>query len=231
AQCRQRSIASHLGHEVQACGSCDVCATPATVHDEQAKARAEQRRTREVRAEKQAREAAVRLDERALETVVAFVDALHKPLGRRYVAQALRGSRARALLRKGVAKNPFYGALKELPEVAILDAIAALLRDGLLIPKGKKYPTVWVAGKKVRSARPASDKPKSSPLERALRNFRRSEAKRRRVKPYQVFQNRTLRELCQQRPSTLHELREVWGIGEERVEKYGARLLELCTAS
>jgi ATP-dependent DNA helicase RecQ len=79
-----------------------------------------------------------------------------------------------------------------------------------------------------RVSTPSRDKPRASPLEKALRNFRRSEAKRRRVKPYQVFQNRTLRELCKQKPRTLHDLREVWGIGEERVEKYGARLLELC---
>ncbi len=228
ASCRQQAIASHLGSVIDACGACDACSDPALVVEALEKTRAAGAKARAVREAKRAE--IVPLDGTALETVVAFVDALAKPIGRRYVAQGLRGSRARVVLRKGVAKNPFFGALSALSEDAIVDAIDVLLRDGLLIPKGKKYPTVWVAGKPVRSAAPKGTRTPTSPLEKSLRNFRRSEAKRRRVKPYQVFQNRTLRELCKHKPRTLHALREVWGIGEERVEKYGARLLELCAA-
>ncbi|HEX5660271.1 MAG TPA: helicase-related protein, partial [Polyangiales bacterium] len=229
AHCRQQAIANHLGSTIEICGACDTCLEPERVHGERDKAQAALQRTRETRAARRAQ--TVALDGTALETVVAFVDNLAKPIGRRYVAQALRGSRARALARKGVGKNPFFGALKELPEEAIVDAVDALLRDGLLIPKGKKYPTVWVAGKPVRSPQPKTGRTAASPLEKALRNFRRSEAKRRRVKPYQVFPNRSLRELCRQKPRTLPALREVWGIGEERVEKYGTQLLELCASA
>jgi ATP-dependent DNA helicase RecQ len=232
--CRQRAIAAHLGSPAElACGACDLCRDPGAVEQERQRATASAQRARTARESKRAKDEAVSLDVSALETVVAFIDGLNKPLGRRYVAQALRGSRARALLRKGVAKNPFFGALRSAPEPAILDAIDALLRDGLLVPKGQKYPTLWVAGKPVRPRQTTAGKPrgKGSPLENALKNFRRSEAKRRRVKPYQVFQNRTLRELCAHKPRTLSDLREVWGIGEERVEKYGERLLELLSAS
>jgi ATP-dependent DNA helicase RecQ len=77
----------------------------------------------------------------------------------------------------------------------------------------------------------ARAKPTKSTLERALHSFRRSEAKRRRIKPYQVFQNKTLQALCTQKPRTLADLQGVWGIGEERLEKYGARLLELVSSS
>jgi ATP-dependent DNA helicase RecQ len=229
AQCRQQTIATHLGSAIDPCGACDSCLEPERVQGERQRVDATQQRAREAKAAKRA--ATVALDVTALETVVAFVDNLAKPIGRRYVAQALRGSRARVVLRKGVAKNPFFGALRAQEEAAIVDAIDDLLRDGLLIPKGKKYPTVWVAGKPVRSAS-STKAPRAgkSALEKALHNFRRSEAKRRRVKPYQVFHNRTLRELCKQKPRTLLDLREVWGIGEERVEKYGTRLLELCSA-
>jgi ATP-dependent DNA helicase RecQ len=232
--CRQRAIAAHLGSPAElACGACDLCRDPGAVERERQRAKASAQRARTARESKRAKEEAVALDGSALETVVAFIDGLNKPLGRRYVAQALRGSRARALLRKGVANNPFFGALRSAPEPAILDAIDTLLRDGLLVPKGQKYPTLWVAGKPVRPRQTPDSKPRSkgSPLENALKNFRRSEAKRRRVKPYQVFQNRTLRELCAHKPRTLSDLREVWGIGEERVEKYGERLLQLLSAS
>ena len=42
-----------------------------------------------------------------------------------------------------------------------------------------------------------------------------------------MFQDRTLRELCTMRPQSRDELSAVWGIGEERAEKYGSALLEL----
>jgi ATP-dependent DNA helicase RecQ len=48
------------------------------------------------------------------------------------------------------------------------------------------------------------------------------------VKPYQVFQDKTLKLLCEHKPTSKQALLEIWGIGEERIEKYGAKLLELC---
>ena len=64
-------------------------------------------------------------------------------------------------------------------------------------------------------------------LESSLKNYRRSEARRRRIKPYQVFQNRTLLALCSELPRSEAELLSIWGLGEERVRKYGADLLAL----
>ena len=197
------------------------------------RARSVSEKTAQARGQKLDRELAVALSASERDAVFAFVDALAKPVGRRFVAHGLRGSRARAVSKKGLAKNPHFGALRGVPESVIFRALDALLSEGLLVPKGKKYPTLWIAGKPVRSAAPrgsAARRAAASPLESMLKNFRRSEAKRRRIKPYQVFQNRTLKALCEQRPHDLDALREVWGIGEERVEKYGARLLELCAS-
>jgi ATP-dependent DNA helicase RecQ len=228
--CRQQTIALHLdgaaGHAP--CGACDVCSDAASVRAQCERARGQQLAGSAARQQRQTAAQAVRLGEREREYVVAFVDALAKPLGRRYVAMALRGSRARVLGKKRVASNPHFGVLRGVPEDAIFRALDELLAEGMLVPKGKKYPTLWVAGKPVRTRAPARAKTAPSSLEAALKRFRRSEAKRRRVKPYQVFQNRTLRELCALRPASIGALREVWGIGEERVEKYGSALLDLC---
>lgn len=229
--CRQLTIAHHLACEaVEPCGSCDACVDPERVaaeHDRAAVAR-----SRAVRARKAQRESelAVHLGERERAQVVAFIDAMPKPVGRRYVMMALRGSRAAALKKKRLLDNPHFGALRGVPEVSIFRAFDELLAEGLLVPKGKKYPTLWVAGKAVRP-RDASRAKRARPagLEAALTRFRRNEARRRRIKPYQVFQNRTLRALCELRPASLSELRAVWGIGEERIERYGDALLALCS--
>jgi ATP-dependent DNA helicase RecQ len=235
-RCRQLLIAAHLQSPSDGpCGRCDACSEPARVMAERERAQAARAATSQAREKKRADDLAQPLDTSQRDSVFAFVDALGKPIGRRYVAQALRGSRARPLARKGLTKNPHFGALRGVPELAIYAAMDELLQQGLLVPKGVKYPTLWIAGKPVRpkNAEPGRARAKrnqraSTPLEAALRRFRSNEAKRRKLKPYQVFQDKTLSALCDQKPTSLSALKTIWGIGEERAEKYGPKLLELC---
>jgi ATP-dependent DNA helicase RecQ len=229
SECRQSQLARHFDSpSLEACGVCDVCLDPASVGAQLASAqKAAQTRVKEQKA-RAAEADAVDLTETQLEIVVAFVDALHKPVGRSYVMRALRGSRAKDIARKKLLGNPHFGALRSLPEAAIFKALDTLLARGLLEPKGKKYPTLWVAGKRVRPRATGKRSTRSeAPLQLALKRFRRNEARRRRIKPYQVFQNRTLEALCQARPRTTEDLAQVWGMGEERIKKYGDNLLAL----
>jgi ATP-dependent DNA helicase RecQ len=228
--CRQARIARHFGApSATACGVCDVCSDSATV--ERQLAQLEQRRSERARrlSKRVLETPAVELDEMQLARIIAFVDALGKPVGRRYVTRALRGSRARDVMRKKLHLNPHFGSLRELPDEAVFRGIDALLERGLLEPKGRKYPTLWVAGKRVRSAPASASKgsAKPAPLAVSLKRFRRNEAKRRRIKPYQVFQNRTLEALCATKPRTREDLAQVWGMGDERMRKYGDALLAL----
>jgi ATP-dependent DNA helicase RecQ len=232
ASCREAHIARHFGDASEPCGRCDGCGEPGEVAAARERLGRTQSERATARAERAREEGGVDLDEKALADLVAFVDALEKPVGRRLVMRALRGSRARDVQRKRLTKNPHFAALKSLPESAIFRGIDTLLSRGLLIPKGKKYPTLWVAGKPVRPRRAGPARPgrEKSPLEAALRRFRRSEARRRRIKPYQVFQDRALLALCAARPGSPAELRDVWGMGEARIEKYGEALIELVRA-
>jgi len=235
-RCRQQVIAEHLQSTSEGtCGQCDVCCDASAVAEHVLRARTQQDDSERARGKRRAEELSVALEPTQRDDVFAFVNALSKPVGRRYVMLALRGSRLKAIVRKGLAKNPHFGALKGIPEGAIYAALDSLLHEGLLVPKGQKYPTLWIAGKPVRPRSTDGTSPKArraqratTPLEAELRRFRRSEAKRRRVKPYQVFQDKTLKLLCEHKPTSKQALLEIWGIGEERIEKYGAKLLELC---
>jgi ATP-dependent DNA helicase RecQ len=223
-ECRQQAIARHFSEHCEACGNCDVCTRPAEVQARLARVRAA--RPRQVAPSAPAPP----LDERQLEIVASFVAALRKPLGRRAIVQGLRGSRARALKKKGLSGNPQFGALRGNAEPALFAALDQLLARGLLVPKGKKYPTLWPAGKPVRPRSTGAAREPASPeraLEARLKRYRRAEAKRRRLKPYQVFQDRTLAALCAERPSDSAQLRAIWGMGDERLRKYGADLLAL----
>jgi ATP-dependent DNA helicase RecQ len=59
----------------------------------------------------------------------------------------------------------------------------------------------------------------------ALRKWRRAEAEERGVPPYVIFGDKTLRELAHLRPSTLTELRDIYGIGDAKLLAFGRVLI------
>ena len=73
----------------------------------------------------------------------------------------------------------------------------------------------------------------SQPFDRTLfdelRKWRRGEAEERGVPPYVIFSDRTLREIARMRPATLVELREVYGVGDAKLEAFGAAVLGVLT--
>jgi ATP-dependent DNA helicase RecQ len=60
-----------------------------------------------------------------------------------------------------------------------------------------------------------------------LRVWRRAEAQERGVPPYVIFSDKTLRELARVRPTTQYELRGIYGIGDAKLEAFGAAVLRV----
>ncbi len=232
-RCRQREIVDYFtGLPGPACGACDACTSPEQVAAAVAAARKQQRdRSAAKQAEAKAA-AAVVLDDGQRAAILEFVAALRKPIGKATIARGLRGSRAKDVKRKGLLQNPQFGVLKGVPEAAVTGEIEAMLEDGRLVRKGRKYPTVWMPDKRVRAARAPRDPsapPRSPPsnLRTALRSYRAGEARRRGWKPYQVFDNATLGRIVATRPATLDDLHAIKGLGDKRVRRYGAAVLDL----
>ena len=63
-------------------------------------------------------------------------------------------------------------------------------------------------------------------LSEALRELRRELMKETGYSAFVVFTNATLEALAARQPRTLAELAEVPGLGEKRIEAYGARILD-----
>jgi ATP-dependent DNA helicase RecQ len=61
----------------------------------------------------------------------------------------------------------------------------------------------------------------------ALRQLRMDIARARRVPPYVVFHDATLRELARLKPVTPADLRHVYGIGDRKAAELGASILEV----
>jgi ATP-dependent DNA helicase RecQ len=224
--CREQAWVAHFEPERAdpPCGRCDVCTRPDAVASAVASARAAGAKVAREREVEASRDRAVTLDAAQRDVVVAFVDGARKPFGKGLVAAALRGSRAKKVLRWKLHEHPQFGALRGVPEDAVVRSIDTLLAEGRLVAKGRKYPTLWIPDKRVRAASPAP-RAKVTGLEASLRSFRAAEARRRRWKPYQVFPDRTLKELVARRPTTVPELLEVFGMGPERVAKFSEAIL------
>ena len=225
-RCRQQELTAYFGGEpMERCGRCDACTDldGLTTHlnaVETAHANAKAKRFRPCDSP----------TAEEMETVVAAVTALKKPVGKSALAKALRGSMARTLKRGGLLNLDQHGELKAHTEPCLVDAIDTLIREGRLERRGDKYPTVWLKGRPVRpkkdgtllrTARPGSD------LRRALDSYRRREAKLLGWKRYMVFNNQALGLIIEQLPDSLWALGQIHGIGPAKVDRFGERIIEI----
>ena len=229
-RCRQQVLAAYFGEtDLAACGGCDVCTDERVVRDQVEHARSSHRERDQARKAKRRADDAVVLSAEELDRIVAFVEGLRKPIGKVLVAKGLRGSHAKAVKRAKLSDNPEFGSLRDQPERAVIRAVQELLDDGRLARRGKKYPTVWIPEKRVRPKRttPREPTPPPSSLKRALKDFRKREARKRRWKAYQVFSNATLDAICESKPTTTQALLAIKGMGPTRVSRFGERLLAI----
>ena len=236
-QCRHGALVSHFtGNENEPdCGRCDVCR--GEVLDEASEASEASRRPKPVET----------LPLEAQDAIVSAVDRLSRPVGRRNLAQALRGGRAKALSRGGLLSLPEYGTLSGFDEDSVVAAIDSLLVEGRLQRTGRKYPTVWIPGKPVRSKLARSEggdedetaasrrrkrtarssRRHGGEIARALDNYRRRQARALKWKTYMVFQRAALLAIDREQPETLEALERIPGLGPAKIERFGQDILDL----
>jgi len=73
--------------------------------------------------------------------------------------------------------------------------------------------------------RPSAPSGNHSALREALRTWRLVKARAMGMPPYTLFWDRTLDELCEERPSTPQALLSIWGIGEQKRRLFGEEIL------
>ena len=72
-----------------------------------------------------------------------------------------------------------------------------------------------------------ASRPADAPLFEALRAWRRDRAAEQHVPPYVIFHDATLSAIARQRPANLDALAKVSGVGQSKLKRYGADVLEL----
>jgi ATP-dependent DNA helicase RecQ len=169
------------------------------------------------------------------------------------VISVLRGENTEKVRDRGHVSLSTFAILKGCSRNELRDLIWQLIGQGFLEQTSDEFPILRltqrsravlrneeevrlrqpIATKKQRSARlPASfDGPVDAALFQTLREWRRSEAGERGVPPYIIFSDRTLREIARAKPATLTQLREVYGVGDAKLEAFGSAVLAVLTAS
>lgn len=187
--------------------------------------------------------------------VLSAVARVGQRFGAAHVGSILRGHASEAVRLRGHDTLSVFGLLNDASVDEIRGYIDQLIAHGLLQQSGDQYPILQItadgaallrdpeAGAGLSLARQRKPEkgrgPRRSRVEaeswegvdrdlfERLRALRLDVARQRGVPPYVIFHDTTLRELARLKPSTLDELRHVYGVGARKAEELGERVLEV----
>lgn len=171
--------------------------------------------------------------------VFSCVKRVRERYGKTIVAQVLVGSSSQKIKQFNLMNVSTYGIMKERTQKEVAEFIDVLTAEEYLQPTGSSYPTLHLTEKALHVLT-GEEKvlltevlPPESPLSEqddvfeALRQCRKELANEHNLPPYMIFSDRTLREMSRMIPLTRDELAEISGVGEHKLEKYGAIFLAI----
>ena len=222
-RCRRQTLLGYFGEPSEPCGNCDLCDDGVERFDGTVEAQ-------------KIMSAIVRTGER---------------FGIEHLVAILCGERTDNVLKFGHDKLPTFGvgagrrSVEWRANFRQLSALGLVAQD--LLEHGRWSVTdegrrvlrgeVRIELRKELASRKASPNGRQSPasavvrdtdeaLLAALKTLRASLAQAQKVPAYVVFSDRTLVELATHRPATRRAMREIHGVGDSKLERYGAAFLD-----
>ena len=190
--------------------------------------------------------------------ILSCVARVGQRFGAAHVTNVLRGSDSEQVRSRGHHELTVFGLLKDATIDELRGYIDQLLAHGLLQQAGDEYPILQITQEGHALLKDAAASPDLS-LARQKRPDRRSQkrarvetegwegvdrdlfeelrvlrmeiARRRRVPPYVIFHDTTLREIARAKPRTKEELRHVYGVGDRKAADLGDLVLALLARS
>jgi len=182
--------------------------------------------------------------------ILSCVVRVGQSFGVGHVVSVLRGEENERVMQRRHNELSTYGLLKDYGKNEIRDWIWQLIGQGFLAQTDDEYPVIRLTEtarpllrgeatvrlrqpiirkrpSKARAAAVPLDAPVDDALFQALRRWRRAEAEQRGVPPYVIFSDRTLREVASTRPTTLLDLRAIYGIGDAKLDAFGRAVLKV----
>ena len=222
ANCRRQALLSYFGDHCEPCGNCDTCAAPPKLFDGTI----------------------------AMQKALSCVYRTGERFGQAYIVDVLLGVNSDRIAQFGHDRISTYGIGTEHDNrtwrAILRQAIALRLIDvdlaghgGLSIaPAGRGFlrdkPDLMLRApplprsRRDRTARRTAQSvvvDTDRDLFEALRRRRTEMARAQNVPPYVIFHDKTLIELAAARPASRAEMADVPGIGEAKLDRYGAAFL------
>ena len=231
ADCRRVRLLAYFGEASQPCGNCDNCLAPPELFDATEPARKLLSTIYRCNQASGFGFAASHVIDvlrgKATEKVEKFGHASLSTFG---IGQELAEAEWRLLLRQLVAERIVEVDYDTYNVLRLTEASRAVLRGERTIRLRRPSAAPARRGRSKGKGASAAVAGVDAPLFERLRTWRAAVAKEHGVPAYVVFHDGTMRAIAAARPSSLDELAGISGVGEKKLERYGAELIRLVGA-
>ncbi|MDX8409926.1 MAG: DNA helicase RecQ [Mariprofundales bacterium] len=222
--CRRQQLLAYFGDQLeQACGNCDTCLHPPQTWD-------------------------------ATEPVRKALSCIYRTgqrFGVNHLIDVLRGKESDRIQQLGHDRITTFGIGQELSAVQWRALFRQIVAQGLVmveeaygglrlhadskpVLRGEKPVHLRQLAKKEKSAKPAKrsgkiewDRAEDVALWEALRGCRKQLAEEQGVPSYVIFHDATLRQMVELRPQSLAAFATISGVGEQKLDRYGAAFVQV----
>ena len=167
--------------------------------------------------------------------VLSCVYRMHERFGVKMIAEVLKGSKSAKVKQFNFERLSTYGLMKERKLKDISDLILRLSVMQYLDITESQYPVVTLnelswqvlrGQKKVWQKMVIVKKAKAKgELFEALRSLRKELATKEKLPPYMIFSDATLTQMATDKPTDLELMKNIRGVGEFKLQKYGEEFL------
>lgn len=167
--------------------------------------------------------------------VLSCVYRMHERFGVKMIAEVLKGSKSAKVKQFNFERLSTYGLMKERKLKDISDLILRLSAMQYLDITESQYPVVTLnelswqvlrGQKKVWQKIVIVKKAKAKgELFEALRSLRKELATKEKLPPYMIFSDATLTQMATDKPTDLELMKNIRGVGEFKLQKYGEEFL------
>ncbi len=224
-RCRRQTLLAYFGETSQPCGNCDLCQEGVKLFDATVEAQ-------------KAMSAIVRTGERfGMEHLIAILRGEpsdnvakynHDRLPTFGVGADRKSGEWRSIFRQLSATGLISQDLAEHGRWWVTDEGWRVLKGEARIELRSDMAVAKTASRRERRSAEAADVgPADQPLLAALKALRSRLAQAQKVPAYVVFSDRTLIELAVHRPDSPRAMREIHGVGDTKLERYGQAFLEV----
>jgi ATP-dependent DNA helicase RecQ len=229
AACRHYTLVRYFGQEPRfsSCSACDLCLGETSVLEDSST---------------------------VAKKIISCVYRVNQRFGIKHVVTVLRGLNSEQVKRSNHEALSTFGILKDQSEDNLRDWIYQLIGQNALAQEevqgfgGQTYPILKLTResaevlkdlREVRLLRPvekkrtrresaakAAESATDMNLFEVLRALRKRIASDKRVPPYVIFSDATLKEMARIKPASLLEMRRISGVGDIKLRDYGGEFLE-----